>query len=575
MQPKHTVVPQLALLLIAVVCVALKFWLVQAQSLTFQGYGKHDDMLFVQLAQNIKDTGWFGPYDNLTLAKGPFYSFFLVANSYLGTPLLSVQAALYLFAVIAICAVLRPLIKNDWLLLLLFVLLLFQPASFDAVSNNRTLRTSLSVSLALLTLAGFIKVAASPLRQWEAILLGLFSGTILALFSMTREDTVWLLPALAILLGSKWLVSFLKQQITNPLFTFSTACLCMFSLFILAIKMLNTHFYQVFAITEFQHPAFPYAYGTLLRVKPAQRFKYIPVTASTRQLLYNASPAFQKLKGPMELHFAPGWSENSSELTGFQPTEKQVAGGWWMWALRDAAAASSYYKSGATAASYFYQVGREVNEACDTEKLVCYPPHSSMTPILQWEDFQQIIPGYFQLLANYFSTLHFSPYNEASGGTEYEAQVYSAITHEKLFQNEEQKVAHFDEGTLTQKKLLFLDQLGKTYQLVALPWMSVGLLSVLYLVFKRDRAAYILVGILSSALTLHLIVVIIHYTSFPAFGAIYLSALYPLFLITSFTGVVRAAPYLQKDFQTLSLNKTKAGVMFQKLYNFIRVKPMR
>src|SRR5437879_2312228 len=38
------------------------------------GPAMHDDLLFVRLAEYLQGGRWLGAYDNLTLAKGAFYS---------------------------------------------------------------------------------------------------------------------------------------------------------------------------------------------------------------------------------------------------------------------------------------------------------------------------------------------------------------------------------------------------------------------------------------------------------------------------------------------------------------------
>ncbi len=106
MQPKKSIIwPKIpgwvyptVIIVIATFLCLVKLWLVDAQDLTFQGVNKYDDMLFIELATNIKDTGWLGPYTYRTLAKGPFYPIFLAVNSSLGLPLLLSQNLLHLLS---------------------------------------------------------------------------------------------------------------------------------------------------------------------------------------------------------------------------------------------------------------------------------------------------------------------------------------------------------------------------------------------------------------------------------------------------------------------------------------------
>lgn len=559
---------------LAVAAAALKLWLLDSQDLTYQGYSFHDEMLFVRLAHNIIESGWLGPYDNLTLAKGTFLPLFLVFNWALGLPLLVTQQLLYIAAVTAISWAIRPLIKNRFLLLFLFIILLFQPASFEGDSTARILRSSIGTSLSLFIFAGFFRLCLTKIRQVEAIWLGSLTGLALGLFWINREDNLWILPAVAILLGGKWVISFFRHQINKPLFTFSSAVLCWAVLPVFLVSLVNVHFYQIFTVTEFQHFAFPEAYGALLRVRPAQRYRYIPVTRSTRQILYKLSPAFKELEIPLEDHYASGWAENSVDLTGFKPREKQVAGGWWMWALRDAVNAAGYGSSGATAAAYYIRLTNEINALCDDGTLICTPPHKVMTPVLSVDDYRRIIPGFFELWIAYFSRQHLSVYNSHSSGTELDEYLFRSLTHEKLYHNEDYYFDDWNQATLKQKQLYVLEQLTRKYQTYALPFVLLGILSYIYIAIRRDQYAWVLLAIPASTLFLNLVVTIIHFTSFWAFGNVYLSPMYPLFLIFSFLSILRVPSHLRREWEFSPFNKTKPRILKKGFSDLVRVDPV-
>lgn len=80
------------------------WWLVAAASLWLRsgfptraiGGAIQDDALFVRLAGTIGQGRWLGPYDDLTLAKGVFYPFFILAAFAAGIPLNIAEHALYL-----------------------------------------------------------------------------------------------------------------------------------------------------------------------------------------------------------------------------------------------------------------------------------------------------------------------------------------------------------------------------------------------------------------------------------------------------------------------------------------------
>ena len=57
---------------IVVLLTVAKLWLTSGQAIYAIGSAAHDDQLFLKLADSIVRGAWLGPYDQLTLAKGPF-----------------------------------------------------------------------------------------------------------------------------------------------------------------------------------------------------------------------------------------------------------------------------------------------------------------------------------------------------------------------------------------------------------------------------------------------------------------------------------------------------------------------
>ena len=106
-----------------------RLWLVEAEDF-LATYTPHDDYLFIKLAQHILSGAWLGPYDQVTLVKGPVYPLFIAVAHHTGMPLLLVQHLVHSgFCVLAIVAV-RPLLKGRWVFMAIFFLLLLNPFSY-------------------------------------------------------------------------------------------------------------------------------------------------------------------------------------------------------------------------------------------------------------------------------------------------------------------------------------------------------------------------------------------------------------------------------------------------------------
>ena len=80
----------------------LSLWVRGGFPLHAIGWAEADDALFIRLARSLALGQWLGPYDNLTLAKGPFYPAFIAMSALAGIPLKIAEHVIYLIA--AACA---------------------------------------------------------------------------------------------------------------------------------------------------------------------------------------------------------------------------------------------------------------------------------------------------------------------------------------------------------------------------------------------------------------------------------------------------------------------------------------
>ncbi|MEO6875658.1 MAG: hypothetical protein ABI222_12635, partial [Opitutaceae bacterium] len=134
----------------------VKLWLVRGQAIYAIGPADHDDRLFLQLADHLVRGEWLGPYNQLTLAKGPFYSCWVAFVYFLGLPLFFAQHLLYAAGCAFFVRAVRPAIASGAARFAIYALLLWNPMSFDASSMGRVLRQHVYGPLALMLFAGLI-----------------------------------------------------------------------------------------------------------------------------------------------------------------------------------------------------------------------------------------------------------------------------------------------------------------------------------------------------------------------------------------------------------------------------------
>jgi hypothetical protein len=351
----------------------------------------HDDLLFLQLASSILETGWLGPYHQLTLVKGPFLPIVLAANAKLGVPFLVSQDLLYLLASAVVVLALAPVVPSRTARVLLFALCVFNPATLSSdptvfgVGGTVLTRELLYASLTLLVMGGLIAFWTYRERSWRVRLAWSFVlGGALGPLWLTREEGVWIVPSLLLAFGATgwWLArrpSPGSERVKEcALFAVPIA---LSAAAILIVATLNWWHYGVFTTNELHTRPLRAAYGALTRVRHPDWIPNVPVPQAVRARIYAASPAFRELAPALEdpnsgwfAYGCPSYPHTCGDLTG----------GWFFWAFRDAVSRNGYYSSAGSAAAYYVRLAGEINAACESGRLDCDAPRETLVDPIRW-----------------------------------------------------------------------------------------------------------------------------------------------------------------------------------------------
>ena len=380
------------------VAIAAKLWLVKAQPLTAVPGGMQDDGLYFRSAQSIMQGQWLGPYDYATLIKGPFYPLWLAFVFRLGVPLLFAQQLLYAAACLLFIAAIKPLLKNPWIVLAAFVALLFNPGSYAWGSTTQMMREGIYPALTMVVMSCALAIVLRAEGSLKALLgWGGGLGLSLAAFWLTREEGLWIIPALLVIAaGSVFVVRGRapRWRLLMPALVLPG----LMAIFIVGgVAEINRQRYGFFGITELRTGAFPEAYNTILSVDHRSRMPTVPVPKEVIEKLYAVSPSFAVLRPYLEGEI--GEARRKGFMTVREYAEKDpfvrhkldeylsvdVTGIWraaldddgemhgdgFFWALRDAAASAGKHGSAAQAAEFYGRITAEVREACAAGKLTC------------------------------------------------------------------------------------------------------------------------------------------------------------------------------------------------------------
>ncbi len=374
-----------------VTAAALSLWVRTGFPIVALGGAGADDALFIRLARSLAMGQWLGPYDNLTLAKGMFYPLFIAAAELAAVPLKVAEQGVYLAVCLGVARYVSRQSGQRWLGAALFVLLAFNPVFWDR-QLARVIREGLYISLSLAVVGLAVAVCLAPghgRRAWLAVALGLVAGG----FWLTREEGVWLLPALAtVLLVALAAVArernqgTVRRQRLVGLGASLAIAVAVFAAANGAVALLNGRFYGNAVTTEFKSRSFERAYGALAGIQQDRWRRYVVFPRDARERVYAVSPAARELSPFFEGLGGESWRRIGCEQSWIAGEAcPEILAGWFMWALRDAAAAAGHAASARDARRFYQRLADEIDAACDAGSLACTASHrATLAPPFRW-----------------------------------------------------------------------------------------------------------------------------------------------------------------------------------------------
>lgn len=325
----------------------------------------HDDAWYWQHGQSLVAGHWQGDFSQYALMKGPGYPLFLAINHLSGLPLSISHALLYCIACGLLVRALYRATGMKWIMLILFIVLLWHPA---ALSWGRVVRDCISASQVMLLLACLIHAFYLPETRRRGLCWAAGAGLVWAWFWLTREDGIWLLPGVGLML----FVRLLQIRKDRMQLRHAGERLAMFTsmsmLFFLLIATANASKYGRFELVDFRSSPYRNALASLQSIRVGEVVPYVPVPSKVREAVYEVSPTFATLEPYFE-GAGRGWTNFGCSV---YPTScGDYAGGWFVWAFRDAVASVGGYESAQKAAGVYEGIHAEIQAACRSGKLQC------------------------------------------------------------------------------------------------------------------------------------------------------------------------------------------------------------
>jgi hypothetical protein len=504
--------------------VVAKLWLVDGQRLTAYGSLTIDDQWFVQHASTISAGDWFGPFDAHALIKQPGYPIFIAAMHAIRLPLLLAHQLVYVLAIAVMLVALRPLLRARRRLLCSFALLLFNPMTMNAPISARVDRAGVYPALTVLLLACLVGLVSSCDRPRRATLVWAVATSLsIGALWLTREEWLLLVPALAcgLVLAIVRLARVRIPTVHRVGAAVGIACIPL-SVVVgtLWLEHVNDTRYGL-PIANVEQTSMSDGLGPMFRVVPATTFDKFPVTIETRELIYDVSPTFAKLRD--EIESGGGAKYSSTRPDGVRDLGGQV----FQWVVLDAIGATGKATSAAQLAETFHAIANEIDTACDVARLRCGPPHSGIAPAWKWSYLPSLTARTLTGLRRTIDLSAFTALSPDGDGTAADRALFARITNEPL--------APGPNTFLTRQRVHLISAFRWLYRLLAVAAIVVAVIRASSALRDRRMPSWTMSTVLSVGVLLVLVRVVglayLDLTTFPAFAPTYLASAYAVCLV--------------------------------------------
>lgn len=479
-----------------------------------------DDRLMIELADALNLGNYLGDYSNVTLIKGIIYPLFLFFCQYFKLSYPLMLTIFYILSCIYFGTSLNKIVNNKKIVVVIYLVLLFNPISYSMEVYQRIYRNALSLSETLVFFGLIIRLVASN-KTKNNIINYILLGLITSIMLLTREDSMWAFVTIVILIIYKVFVN------KNKISLLSLLPIMVIIISLNVVSIVNYHYYGIYTYNEINNSEFSKAYLKIQEIKDEKKETRYSITKDTFYKLADLSDKFDITKRDIDgLYYS--WADDNGEINN----------GNIIWAFRHLIYANKRFNDGKSANNYFKELSDDVERLFREGKLereMVIPSALINTPSIK---------NILNLPMEYMKTLKYvTTYQNIKSVDKntllQKSNVFYDSKHDcyYTFVNDYHNAENF-----VNKNINGIEIIKNIYKYLTIVLSLVSIIIFIKnikLVFKEQKYFVILL-ILISYLVITLGVTYTHITAFPAIRYFYLGPVYLLqniFIILTLEGI--------------------------------------
>lgn len=513
-----------------------------------------DDLWGIYTAWNLKEGNWQGLYSSNVMIKGITSSLLLVLSSSIGVSYINFATILYVGSIGVFIYSIRNLIKNKYILLLIYIILIFNPIMLGKEIIQRCYRNSFVPSLSLYIISMYILMLIQQNSKKKMILYNIITGVLLSLFWNLREDSIWIIPFIIFIN----IFIFLKEYKNTKKIVSNIAILLIpiiiTIIFNNIICLINYKYYGVYQRIDFaQNTIFSKTCNYIKKIEYPNVDDMNSVTKEKLEMLFHVSPTLNQYSKEI-LMFYDRYDECDNS-----PGNKILNNGWFTWSMRTAFEAAKLYEEYDLVEDTYLKIYKELKEAENSGKIKIKNGFYDKSNTIK--TFIKSIKDAFLYITN-FKEIETDIDYKSSYVVYMSSKLYNEITLNKIIYQEEDikehKIVSLEEQNQYLEKYgyieVVLNNISEIYKKCNFIFFIISIIAYLIITYnfiikkkyelKNDWV--IASGMLGSVFTIICGVAYINSTACKAINYFYLSGTYSLILIFEFITIYNIFKLLGK-----------------------------